>query len=340
MAAVPPASFIIFAYNQKRFIREAVESAFAQTYEPLEIILSDDGSSDGTLEIMQEMAAAYRGPHEVQVVRTPQNLGVTRHVLLRGSEAQGEIVIVAAGDDISEPERTARLVEAFGTDPALMAVSSGFDLVDAAGTLISAGHVTPVAHVNDKRVVNYLRGLDREYKIIQGSTASYRRSVFDLPVPTGDILFSEDNLLNFLVYVNGGYVEVLDDSLVLYRQHDAALNNRRRKVLSWDERERAGRPAAKKHANKMETFLWISQNCRRPELADRPFILRELERARLMHAWADMGLAARLASLTRMTLGGRLGPAKWQAKRLFGRFPRYQPLEWIEAAKAQVSSRP
>ena len=46
----PLVTFALFAYNQERFITEAVEAAFAQTYQPLEIIISDDGSSDKTYD--------------------------------------------------------------------------------------------------------------------------------------------------------------------------------------------------------------------------------------------------------------------------------------------------
>jgi glycosyltransferase involved in cell wall biosynthesis len=53
-------TFALFAYNQEKYIREAVEGALAQTYEPLEIILSDDCSSDRTFETMREMAATAK----------------------------------------------------------------------------------------------------------------------------------------------------------------------------------------------------------------------------------------------------------------------------------------
>ena len=66
----PLICFGLLAYNQEPFIREAVEGALAQTYAPLEIILSDDCSTDRTFEIMQETVAAYRGPHKV-VLMTP-----------------------------------------------------------------------------------------------------------------------------------------------------------------------------------------------------------------------------------------------------------------------------
>jgi glycosyltransferase involved in cell wall biosynthesis len=57
----PLVTFALFTYNRERYIREAVEGAFSQTYSPLEIILSDDCSSDSTFEIIREMAGAYVG---------------------------------------------------------------------------------------------------------------------------------------------------------------------------------------------------------------------------------------------------------------------------------------
>jgi glycosyltransferase involved in cell wall biosynthesis len=54
-------SFVVFAYNQERFIAEAVKGAFGQTYEPLQIVLSDDCSTDDTFRVMQALAAAL-GP--------------------------------------------------------------------------------------------------------------------------------------------------------------------------------------------------------------------------------------------------------------------------------------
>ena len=76
----PLVTFALCAYNQERFIREAIEGAFAQTYEPLEIILSDDCSSDRTFEIMQEMAAAYAGAARIKLNRNASNLGIAGHV--------------------------------------------------------------------------------------------------------------------------------------------------------------------------------------------------------------------------------------------------------------------
>ena len=60
----PLVTFALLAYNQERFVREAVRAAFEQTYRPLEIILSDDCSQDGTFEVLMNMAQSYTGPHK------------------------------------------------------------------------------------------------------------------------------------------------------------------------------------------------------------------------------------------------------------------------------------
>ncbi len=109
----PLVTFALFAYNQEDYIREAVEGAFAQTYSPLEIILSDDCSADRTFEIMQEMAAEYRGPHQVRVRRSEVNFGTALHVQAVSQMAQGALLIVAAGDDISFDIRSEKIVEAW-----------------------------------------------------------------------------------------------------------------------------------------------------------------------------------------------------------------------------------
>ena len=63
----PLVTFALFAYNQEKYIHEAVEGALAQTYEPLEIILSDDSSTDRTFEVMSELAKKYNGKNKVIV---------------------------------------------------------------------------------------------------------------------------------------------------------------------------------------------------------------------------------------------------------------------------------
>jgi glycosyltransferase involved in cell wall biosynthesis len=110
----PLVTFALFAYNQQSYIREAISSALLQDYEPLEIILSDDCSTDKTFEIIQEMANSYVGPHLLILNRNSENLGakgIGLHVNKVFEMASGELVVFAAGDDISLPRRTSVLVD-------------------------------------------------------------------------------------------------------------------------------------------------------------------------------------------------------------------------------------
>ena len=76
---LPSISIILTGHNEEYCIGDAIRSVFGQDYEgPVEIILSDDGSSDGTFAVMQEMAAEYRGPHRVVLNRNETPLGAGR----------------------------------------------------------------------------------------------------------------------------------------------------------------------------------------------------------------------------------------------------------------------
>ena len=57
----PLVSFCLKSYNQKEFLKEALEGAFAQTYRPLEIVISDDASTDGSVELILDRVRQWSG---------------------------------------------------------------------------------------------------------------------------------------------------------------------------------------------------------------------------------------------------------------------------------------
>jgi glycosyltransferase involved in cell wall biosynthesis len=138
MADRPLITFALFAYNQEQFIREAVEGAFSQTYSPLEIILSDDGSTDKTFEIMKSMANEYQGSHTIILNRNEQNLGIIAHVNKVFFElAQGELIVGGAGDDISLPHRTETLYRNWeDSGRTVMALQSAISVINGSGECV------------------------------------------------------------------------------------------------------------------------------------------------------------------------------------------------------------
>ena len=89
---LPLVTFALFAYNQEKYIREAVEAALAQDYPNLEIILSDDCSTDRTFEVIQNIVSKYKGRHRVIHNRNQSNLGISRHLNMAFSMVSGDFV--------------------------------------------------------------------------------------------------------------------------------------------------------------------------------------------------------------------------------------------------------
>ena len=112
-AEAPRVSFFVTAYRQEQLVAASIEAAFAQTGPPLEILLSDDCSPDGTFAVMQAMAAAYDGPHTVLLNRNPRNSASPPTSTGSWRLTSGDFVVQNAGDDVATPDRTSRLVAAW-----------------------------------------------------------------------------------------------------------------------------------------------------------------------------------------------------------------------------------
>lgn len=212
-------TFALFAYNQEKYIREAVLGAFSQTYTPLEIILSDDGSTDRTYEIIQHMVAEYSGPHNVRCRQSPVNSGVYHHVASAIKEAQGELIVLAAGDDVSKAHRTRELVRVWNSTQA-WGLWSKFDLIDADGRLLAREQ----SAVGSSEVLSWISPLGRS-DFVHGATSAYDKRLFSMiPDPSGRI-DAEDGVLNVTLALFDLKVAFCDRSLISYRQHAGASSN-------------------------------------------------------------------------------------------------------------------
>lgn len=117
-------SFCMITYNQENFITDAINGAFSQTYGNLEIIISDDCSTDRTFDIAKKMVAEYKGPHKVTLNQNKPNLGIREHVnKLIYELSTGDYILLAAGDDVSVPERSSMYVDYFEKFPQVMSIS-------------------------------------------------------------------------------------------------------------------------------------------------------------------------------------------------------------------------
>jgi len=211
-AATPRASLLLLAYNQEQHIEEAARGCLAQQCEPLQIVFSDDASSDRTHAILRDIAASYAGPHRVVVRRNERNLGIAGHYNRLVDESCGELLITAAGDDISTPDRVARLLAAWdATGQRADLVSSHLIDIDAAG--VEHG----VLAVDDLAAHGGLDGWCRRRPFVIGAGHAFTRRLMQRFGPIDSAVPYEDQIMVFRALVAGGATTV-DAPLVRYRR--------------------------------------------------------------------------------------------------------------------------
>ncbi|MBP3695657.1 MAG: glycosyltransferase family 2 protein [Thermoguttaceae bacterium] len=124
-------SIALCTFNGERFLREQLASYAAQTVLPDEVVVCDDGSTDGTLEILEEWAETV--PFEVRIFRNEQNLGYAQNFGKAVSLCTGGIIFLSDQDDVWMPEKIERMVRVFEEDPTISTVISDSEIIDAEG---------------------------------------------------------------------------------------------------------------------------------------------------------------------------------------------------------------
>lgn len=219
-------TILFLSYNQEEYVASALESILCQQCEPLEIIASDDCSTDKTFDIIRERLENYDGPHCIKINRNSANIGFTQHFNKAMTKVSGEIVIYAAGDDVSHPERTKRIIEIFDSSEASLI----FSYVNSVN---KNGEVTRQTRLNTSPI--FFHSFDiglawRSFSLYVGATTAFR---YELWREFGKIDFDpayEDQILGFRSLFAGG-AKLLAEPLVDYRS-DIGLTALTREDLS------------------------------------------------------------------------------------------------------------
>lgn len=223
----PLVSFCIFAYNQENFIKDAINGALSQEYDHLEIIISDDCSTDRTYNKIQNAVHGYSGPHKVILNRNETNLGIAQHVnKILYEVAKGEIVLLAGGDDVSMPNRTQVSVDFFQKFPQLTSLSFWSQQVDVNLNPIEygPGNLCPGTY-SIYTLEDYLNFKD--FIIFSGDSRALRRSVIDSFPPIK--YASAEDITLFVRSLLIGSICYIREPLVLRRIHGSNVSTRHNK---------------------------------------------------------------------------------------------------------------
>lgn len=209
-AEYPLVSLIILTYNQAAYVSDAVRSALAQDYSPLEILVSDDCSTDGTIAAIEKITDMYGGHHKVKFIKREKNLGLIPHLNALIAAARGEIIVLSAGDDISLSHRTCAIVEKFLADENALLVHTDARTIDDKGN--SVGAQSP--QVTDDLVA--IASIADSGSIYIGATGAIHRRLFEVFGPITECDALEDLVMGFRARLLGG-LRYLPEQLVDYR---------------------------------------------------------------------------------------------------------------------------
>jgi len=207
----PRCSLIILAYNQQQFIHQAVKAALAQTGEPIEIIISDDASSDNTYAVIEQAIVGYTGPNKIVTNRNLKNMGIIAHTNKIIEVAKGEILIPSYGDDISLPNRSSRIIAEFDKYNPLLIHSNAIP-IDEKGRKVKSKY-------NEAIFFKTINALDISTSLSHylGASGAWHRKLFSKYGPIRSELVYDDHILGFRAALEKR-VHFINEPLLYYRE--------------------------------------------------------------------------------------------------------------------------
>jgi hypothetical protein len=211
----PRVSIALATFNGAKFLEVQLESLIRQTFPPIEIVVADDGSTDGTLEILGRYAAKI----PLRIIATDGGHGPTRNFERAMKACRGEFVFFCDQDDFWHPYKIERMLREF--DDETTVVFCDADLVNAnlkpMGTTLwrrlhfNPPDFDPLEHFGSHTIAF---GLTMAYR----NSDQMRSLVFPIPMP-----FGHDNF-TALIGASIGRVGLVPMALLDYRQHSAQVS--------------------------------------------------------------------------------------------------------------------
>lgn len=201
-------SVIIPVFNCKEFLAKAIDSALAQTYQPLEIIAIDDGSTDSSTDILASYQPRITVINQLNAGPSAARNNGARH-------ASGDYLAFLDSDDLWDPRKTEIQVAALKAHPKAVATYCDHRSIDAKGQIL--GHTGALEHARSSGKI--LEDLIHGQRIKSPSLVMVRRDSFNAAGGFDtDLRFSEDYDLWLRLALLGPILYQLD-TLASYRVH-------------------------------------------------------------------------------------------------------------------------
>ncbi len=210
-------SVALCTFNGKRFLPQQLASILEQTRLPDEVVICDDGSTDSTVDLVQELAD--KAPFPVRLNVNPQRLGSTENFIQAIRLCRGEFIALSDQDDIWEPSRLERSAQALQAEPRAGLVFSDATVIDDTGKQVTD---SLWAHFRFSRVTrdtlergNYLPCVQTRF--VTGATAMFRANLADRCFPIGQGWIHDEWLAASIPLFADLYP--IEEHLIRYRRH-------------------------------------------------------------------------------------------------------------------------
>ncbi len=208
----PLVSVLLPVYNAEAFIGPAVESILGQTFGDFELIVVNDGSTDGSPAILERLAAADA---RVRLISRP-NTGYVPALNEALAVARGDLIARMDADDVSLPARFERQVAYLADHPACVMVGTHVAIMDGDGAVIG-----PMAHVQFGHDAIDRALMNRGWALVHPTIMARAWAVRQVGGYRPELCPNEDHDL-FLRLAEVGPVENLPEVLLHYRKHAAS----------------------------------------------------------------------------------------------------------------------
>jgi cellulose synthase/poly-beta-1,6-N-acetylglucosamine synthase-like glycosyltransferase/peptidoglycan/xylan/chitin deacetylase (PgdA/CDA1 family) len=219
---VGPVTVVVPAFNEAANIAATVRSLVGSDYPSVEVIVVDDGSTDGTAEIVRAL-----GLPNVRVVRQA-NAGKPAALNTGIARALNDLIVLVDGDTVFERETIGRLVQAFA-DPAVGAVSGNTKVANRRGLLGRWQHLEYVVGFNlDRRLYD----LGECMPTVPGAIGAFRREVLDAVGGVSSVTLAEDTDLT-MATLRAGWHVVYEETAIAWTEAPSTLRQLWKQRYRW-----------------------------------------------------------------------------------------------------------
>jgi len=226
---LPLVSVAVITYNQKEFLRECIESILDQDYSNLQIVIADDGSTDGTQDMLRDYTLEY--PDKFELRLSEKNQGITVNSNEAHFACTGKYIAWIGGDDLMLPGKISTQVKYMENNPDCTICYHNLDVFESETN-------KNLYYFNSKLKINGNVQTSTRFGTFNGACSNMVRSSkaplegFNLVIPVAsDWLYWVESL------ANGGTINYIDQVLGRYRRHQNNIT-RPNKDISQNDLDR------------------------------------------------------------------------------------------------------